>query len=156
MLPIGTYLAAAGLLILVGMAVLLPFLDRKSPAIPPPSAREQLELDRRSALRAIRELDEDFRTGKLAEADYRVLRAEQVQRGAEALRRQADQALSAVTPAPPTDIDAMIEGEVLALRRGGAAAARAVKPCPSCGRAIRAGDAFCANCGARVIPPESA
>lgn len=156
MLPVGTYLAAAALLIIVATAVLLPFLERKSPAIAPPSARDLLELERRSALRAIRELDEDFRTGKLAEADYRALRPEHVQRGAEALRRLAEQAPEPAEASSDQDIDALIEEEILAHRRGGTAAGRAARPCPACGKPTRAGDAFCAHCGARILSQDPA
>ena len=51
------------------------------------SVRRQRHIQERAAVvRTIRELDLDYRTGKLNEADYKGLREAQVQRGADTLR----------------------------------------------------------------------
>jgi hypothetical protein len=85
-MPFGTLLLALALLIVVGLLVAVPLLDKPAPAIEPPAAREQLEAERLAVIRAIRELDFDFKTGKLNDDDYKQLREAEVKRGAEILR----------------------------------------------------------------------
>jgi len=160
-LGIGTWLAGLALLLIVAALVALPLLDRQAPLAEPPSVRDALEAERQAIVRGIRELDFDFRTRKLDEADYRVLRQAQVLRGADILRRieAIDQAEAAAggqdATGPGADrIDAEIEARVAALKGGepdGAATKdQAAVACPSCGAPTRAGDLFCGKCGHRL------
>ncbi|MCL5996936.1 MAG: zinc ribbon domain-containing protein [Chloroflexi bacterium] len=137
---IGTILIGFALLIIVVTLIVLPLLDPRRPAVEPPSPREALQAEYAATVRAIRELDLDYRTHKLAEEDYKRLRADQVQRGAQILRE-----LDALqTGSAADDIDADIEAQVAVLRAGNAA-------CPACGAKGKAGDRFCARCGAPLL-----
>jgi rRNA maturation endonuclease Nob1 len=118
--------------------IAIPLLEQRRPAIEAPSPREVLEAEREATVRAIRELDLDFRTAKLTDEDYRLLRAAQVQRGAQILRE-----LDALKDG--SDIDAEIEAQVARLRRAPAV-------CACCGAPFKAGDRFCANCGHPLVP----
>lgn len=156
-IAVGSLLAGLALLVIVAVLVALPFLDRRTPVVAPASPRQALEEERRVIVRAIRDLDFDYRTGKLNEADYRALRAVQVERGAEVLRR-----LDACSPEPATPetgsynglgagdpVDAEIEASVTTVKRERAAGGqvRAAAACPACGNVISPGDRFCAQCG---------
>ncbi len=106
---IGTLLLGAALLIVFGAIIALPLFDRPAPVQPPLSRRETLMKAREDIVRQIRELDFDYRTHKINEADYQALRAELVQRGAELLRQ--------IDALPPEqDVDTDIERAVQKLR----------------------------------------
>ena len=94
------------------------------------------------ALRALRDVEYDYHTGKLDDADYELLRGE--------LTAEAVAALEAADPgvhgaaAVGTSVD--VEGEILRIRdqfRAGAA-------CGACGHRNPDGSRFCASCGERV------
>ena len=137
---IGTILIGFALLIIVVTLIVLPLLDARRPAVELPSPREALQAEHAVTVRAIRELDLDYRTHKLAEEDYKRLRADQVQRGAQVLRE-----LDALQPdSAADDIDVDIEAQVAVLRAGNAT-------CPACGATTKAGDRFCARCGAPLL-----
>jgi rRNA maturation endonuclease Nob1 len=131
---IGTILIGLALLIIVGVVIVSPLLEQRRPAIMPPTPREALELERESTLRAIREIDLDYRTHKLNEEDYKALRMQQVAHGAQVLRELDDLK-------GEQDIDTEIESQVAALRQAGAV-------CSACGNAVKEEDRFCAHCGA--------
>ncbi len=151
-MPLGTLLLGLALLIIIVVVVALPLLDRKTPAIQPPDRREALEQARRATISAIRELDFDYRTGKISAEDYKRLREAQVARGAQILREL--DALS--NEEAGHDTDAEIEAQVAHFRtvarvdghRRAEPADRVI--CPSCGRAAGAKDRFCPQCGQRL------
>jgi hypothetical protein len=90
--------------------------------------------ERESLIVAIRDLDHDYETGKVAEDDWRALREDLRARAMAYLREERD-----------------------AAARGGGAAAGAAAPaapaCPACAAPARPGDRFCAQCGAALAPP---
>lgn len=149
-MPLGTLFLGLALLIIVIVVVALPLLDRKTPAIQPLSRREALEQERRVVISAIRELDFDYRTGKIGEADYKRLRESRVARGAQILRELAE------LNDEEGDVDAEIEAQIACFRtvRLPDGRLRAVPPgeviCPSCGHAAGATDKFCPQCGQRL------
>ncbi|MDW8293501.1 MAG: zinc ribbon domain-containing protein [Anaerolineae bacterium] len=142
--PIGTLLLGLALLIVLALIVALPLFDRKTPVVRPPSRREALEAERRAVIHSIRELDFDFRTNKISEADYRALRAALVQRGAEVLR-----ALEALEE---RDVDAEIEARVAQLRetREATPVPANGRVCSGCGALLPSGARFCPSCGQPV------
>lgn len=163
---IGSLLFGLALLLVVATLIVLPLLDRKRPVVAPASPRLALEAERREIIRAIRDLDMDHRSGKMAEQDYRQLRADQVQRGAEVLRR-LDALEHEGAFVQEDERDRQIEAAVSAARRafrlpadgangaslGAATAVDGAEPeaCPSCGRAARPDDRFCPQCGNCLI-----
>lgn len=131
------------------------------------NAREQ----RRSALlarkeeilAALRELEVDFRGGKLPEEDYKAQREMLLEEGAEVLRElEALEAESRpevvgkseaeLAPEPKTAPIAEAEDPIEALlqARRAAMATRFIGFCPQCGAALRASHRFCPLCGAEV------
>jgi hypothetical protein len=85
-MPLGTLLLTLALFLLIALLIGIPLLDKKAPAVPPSSPKAQLEAERISVVRSIRELDFDHKTGKMNDDDYKALRESWVKRGAELLR----------------------------------------------------------------------
>ena len=167
---IGTILIGAALFIIVALYTASPLFETRRPAIAPLNHQQTLELERAAIVRTIRELDLDYRTGKLNEADYKGLREAQVQRGAETLREldeisrntevntevnteatadaeaQMQAKIDAVAEAESeAQMTAQIEARIAELRR-------TASVCKSCGKPLRDGDRFCASCGALTSP----
>jgi rRNA maturation endonuclease Nob1 len=117
---------------------------------------EQLRADRDRLRAQLRELDMDFETGKLAQAEYEKLRARRLQqieattraiRGAEGTeeptRAEADAEAAEVDGAA---IDLDLERRIAARKR---VLAQTETPlCPGCGTTIDPDDQFCRRCGA--------
>ncbi len=91
-------------------------------------------------LRALRDVEYDYHTGKLDDQDYEELKTELTAEAAQALKRaQLDDA--------PADVRASrvaaVEAEILAMR----AALRDVVSCSECNHSNPPGSHFCAACG---------
>ena len=142
-MPIGTLLLGLALMVIAGFIIALPLLDKRKPALQPPSKRAALEAERQDTVRAIHELDFDYRTHKINDDDYKHLREALVQRGAQVLRD-----LSALVERNDDDD---IEQRIDALRR--TTSATVALTCPSCGRALTAADKFCPQCGRNLDLP---
>lgn len=85
-------------LVMVGSFVLWPFISgRKSRAPRKPTELEQLRAEQNAVLAAIRDVDFDYQTGKLLEADYTTQRETLVERGVSLLKR-IDALESGTTP----------------------------------------------------------
>jgi hypothetical protein len=100
-----------------------------------------------AALIAVRDLDFDFQTGKVTEADYQPLRQQLLLAAAQAASAEA-----ARRPATRTSrharLDDDIESAVRKLRLGGQAARQpAPQTCAACGTAAAGTDRFCGHCG---------
>ena len=115
-MPLGTLLLTLALFLLVALLIGLPLLDKKAPAMQPPSVHEMFEAERLSVIRSIRELDFDYKTGKMDDNDYKSLRETWVKRGAEILR-ELDQLKSTQADADD-DIEAEIQKRAAKLKRG--------------------------------------
>nr|MCS5635581.1 zinc ribbon domain-containing protein [Myxococcota bacterium] len=94
-----------------------------------PASRSDWAVEREVLYESIRDLDHDFETGKIDEADYGVMRAE--------LRSHAIELMREEKQGPPS--------EPLAARTIGRA-------CPSCGAAAQVAWRFCAECGSDLDP----
>lgn len=116
-MDIGSIFLILGLLLLVGLFVARPLLDRRSQAV----SREEHELsallaERDQVLNALQELDFDFALGKVPENEYPAQRASLLQRGAMVLRG-LDQHQ---TVAPTQTVEARIEDAIARRRADGA------------------------------------
>jgi len=163
--------------VFVGAYIAQPLFARARVVSPPESSRDQLLAERDALYAAIRDLDLDFQTGKLLEADYLAMRDKYMARGVEILkqldalqvdRRQlgadrmppkagADNVEAAVQArragrAWPQIVEDEIETEVHARRRSQAAQQKSeARPkCPSCGFPVDPTDRFCGKCGAAL------
>ena len=140
-------------------------------AAPEESLREKLQAERNTVLTALRDLDFDFQTGKLAEADYRVTREKYAARGVEILKEldalgddgespaaaedeieAAVQARRAAKVMPSALKEDDIEAAIRARRQSARGAPQSTlrAQCPKCGRPIDPSDRFCARCGAAL------
>ena len=86
--------------------------------------------ERESLYAAIRDLEEDFETGKLSDGDFAALRGEL--RGRALALLQAERETGAPLPETPPEA--------------------AVAACSACGRTLAPEDRFCSRCGAAVEP----
>lgn len=141
------------------------------------SPRDKLVAERDAVYAVIRDLDFDFQTGKLLEADYRPMRETYVTRGVEILKQldavDATRGPLSVASGPtdgieaavrdrrrrrtqaarPTSPDDEIEAAIRARRQsktGGQPAGGGGRICPSCGHPFDSADRFCAKCGAAL------
>ncbi len=134
---------------LIGLAILIaclpflinPFQRRNSGILQKIVATEGPVERREAALRSLRDLDFDFRTGKISEEDHAVLRSGLLAEAA--LYIQEEQAAD-------TEIEALINArKVIRSRIPASRQTRLIPsgPCPSCGRKVHANDLYCISCG---------
>ena len=173
-------LIGLALAVVVAVYIAAPLTSRsRLMTAPEESPREKLLAERNTVLIAIRDLDFDFQTGKLLEADYRAMREKYAARGVEILKEldalPAGGRKSEVRGQKSADMDE-IEAAVQARRKAKSqvagrkeeddieAAVRARRQsqvqnqkseiqnlkCPSCGKPIDSTDKFCAKCGAAL------
>jgi predicted nucleic acid-binding Zn ribbon protein len=114
---------------------------------------------REATLSALRDLDFDFRTGKVSEEDYQPLRAQLLAEAARYLESEEkeEQQLEELIRARRAGqqgalkcehCDAPIQADQRFCARCGAAVKNAL--CPSCGKKIQPGDLFCSSCGHKI------
>jgi cytochrome c-type biogenesis protein CcmI len=139
-------MALLGALLLVTavvMFILLPVAKGQHASL----SREDDELTeaearRRVTLLALRDVEYDYHTGKLDEADYMALRAELSAEALAALEAADDEA---------GGTDADIEAEIAAVRAG----LEAGTTCGTCGHRNPDGSRFCAACGETLASREA-
>jgi hypothetical protein len=144
-MTLGSILLGLALLILVGLFVARPFLQRDAPSTRPQTGRQQLLAQKEAILAQIMTLEFDFETGKLPVELYQPERTELIAKAAVLLERLDNQ---------PDDkrVELEIEAAVAQLR-----GQRVVTPvpsvnghgryCPQCGTPTDPDDKFCAACG---------
>lgn len=104
---------------------------------------EELVSQRDAMYAAIKDLENEYATGKLSETDYRSLRAK-YEAKAVALLQELDRVVAKL---PQVETDDAIEREVAQWRR---ASRKGALQCPKCGASYAAADVFCAQCGASL------
>lgn len=174
-MTIGSIFLGLALLILVGLFVSRPLLKPDWQTSPKSTPLQALQAQKEAILVQIRNLEFDFETGKLAEADYQVTREEYMV-VAEEIFRQLDESGadftdfaheqdgSTLLPSLEDDIERAIarrrtktaligqpvEGFAPVETKG------AAKFCPECGKPNDPDDKFCANCGFKLVKPQHA
>jgi hypothetical protein len=126
-LPLPVAARAGFALLLAGAATAFLIAPLRSTRAEPPLVSRRAAhaaAERESVLAALRDLDEDFATGKLDVADHAQMRSELRARAVALLAAERD-ALAAPDPAP----------------------ARSATGCPSCAAEIAPGARFCSQCG---------
>jgi hypothetical protein len=135
------------LIVIAAVAIVAYPLFKPVPVVLPEASApvlEELVSQRDAMYAAIKDLENEYATGKLSEADYRSLRAK-YEAKAVAILQELDRVVAAL---PRAEVDDVIERQVAQLRRG--AMAERARTCPQCGAAYTAEDVFCAKCGASL------
>ncbi|MBI5166736.1 MAG: zinc ribbon domain-containing protein [candidate division NC10 bacterium] len=130
-----------GLAILIGYPLIKGSSDGSGKDTSEPEGLRELQLRKESVYAALKDLEFDYRTGKLSEQDYKEL-DEQYRYQAMSLLREIERTEEG------EDLSDRIEEEVRALRK-----ARTKAPglrCPSCQGQYRPGDRFCPSCGGHL------
>lgn len=167
-MSIGAFLLLLTVLVLVGLYLYAPFLNRRRASDPQVEHEVSvLMAERDRVINALRDLDFDAGLGKIPAEDYPAQRALLVQKGAEILRRLDE--LAPPAPAPfAVDRRSRIENaassrrqdapsltslvpddevESLIAERRKLRKERSAGFCPRCGRPVDVSDRFCPACG---------
>lgn len=126
--------------LLVGLALLAaalvyvgrPFFEKSRKGSKTIAKAGQAEA-RESVLSALRDLDFDYKTGKISEEDYQPLRAQLLSQAAQFMQKEDEE---------QKELEALIQSRRKSQSRQ--------LSCPSCGNKIVLGDTFCSSCGAKL------
>jgi hypothetical protein len=139
-------IACTAVVLLAGVYVLAPLFrePRGNLAV---ELLAETELDRLLNRKAVvygnlKDLEFEYKMGRLGDADFRRLEAGYKQEAAVILQKLDQLGVD-------TDVDAAIEKEVAA-RKSGRAGTTAAGKCPACGADLISGKKFCADCGRRL------
>ena len=136
-----------------------PFRQKQSVNLKACKTDEHLERKRESVLSALRDLEFDFKTGKVGEEDYTPLRAQLMVEAAQFIEQEQEE--EAKLEALIQTRRVMHSSAILCEHCGAPLEAgqrfctkcgKAVSQelCPSCGKTNRTGDQFCSSCGNRL------
>ena len=154
-----------GILILVGVFLYAPFLERRARRVTEEEHEtSSLMAERERVVNSLQELENDYQLGKVPEEDYPVQRTNLLQKGADILRK-----LDELEPVKAqNDKDARIERALAARRKNGSSSegtltddevesmiasrrkgrkAKSAGFCPKCGKPVMTSDKFCPSCG---------
>ena len=148
-------------LVLLGIAlyiIAMPFRQKEGKGAGKSKAAASNERRREEVLLALRDLEFDFKTGKVTEEDFRPLHAQLIAEAARFVEseKEDDQQLEALIQTRRTakalqKCDScgapMNAGQKFCSKCGATAK---TESCPSCGKKIHAGDLFCSSCGTRI------
>jgi len=165
-MQIAALLLTLGVIILVGLYLYAPFLERKSRRITDDEHElSALMAERDRAINSLQELDFDFNLGKIPEGEYPAQRADLLQKGADILRK-IDSFSS--NSGSAQDTEARLENAIAARRADGSSSQQQLTEddiesmiidrkkshteksagfCPNCGKPIMKSDRFCPSCG---------
>jgi hypothetical protein len=163
---------ALGILILVGVYLYMPFLERRARRVTEEEhTTSALLAERERVVTSLQELEFDYGLGKVPEEDYPTQRANLLQKGADVLRK-----LDELTPVKTQNDDAHLENVIAARRKNKSDnkadnktastdddiesmisarrkghKAKSVGFCPNCGKPVVASDKFCSACGKTLL-----
>ena len=149
-LIVGVILVAAGVILFVMMPVL-----RGDWAAMGRSEDEVTEVDARkqAALRGLRDAEYDYRSGKIDQADYEILKSDLARQALEAMEEESAGGHTADEGAPTDGAVKRskgsadrLEAEIARVRKGMAEG----RTCPGCGHLNVKKSRFCTGCGGRL------
>ncbi len=131
-MQISSLLIGVALLVVAVYCVSSPLL-KKNKSVVKAASNDAQPGQREAVLSALRDLDFDFKTGKVSEEDYQPLRAQLMVEAAQHME-------------PDKKDDEQLEALIQSRRKTQSKQAS----CPACGKKIVLGDLFCSSCGARL------
>lgn len=141
----------------------LPFQEKRWKGAKYADANFQPEGRRESVLAALRDLDFDFKTGKVTEEDYTPLRAQLMAKAAQLTRQEQEKEdkLEALIQSRRIKKEIYCDECGAPIETGQHFCSRCGSPvkqesCPSCGRRNKPADLFCTSCGTRLKVPTNA
>lgn len=153
------------ILLVVALAyVSLPFRQKGSTGLKRPKVNAS-EGRREAVFSALRDLEFDFKTGKVSEEDYAPLKAQLMTEAAHYVEQEKaeDEKLEALIQTRRSAqlqvincdrCGTSLEAGQRFCTKCGSAVSQDI--CPSCGGKIRAGDQFCSSCGSSLRVPVEA
>lgn len=135
-----------------------PFWEKRQKHVRNSTPTKQTHEQHEATLTAIRDLDFDYKTGKVSEEDYQPLRAQLLIEAAKFIeeQKQEEQQLEALIHSRRKTTqrtkcehcDAPIDaGQKFCSKCGNESTS---SMCPSCGKKMHTGDTFCSSCGTKV------
>lgn len=170
-LTIGSILVGLGIVVFLLLYLARPFVFPEDDWVR--HDREEVDallLRKQDLLRQIRELDDDMESDKVAPEMYHHTRPQLVKQAAIVMQQLDAHGYQEMTPVAyestndqieaavrqlriPREIDAAIEDAIRQTRSAAKPATTGrANFCPQCGRAVEAGDRFCAGCGHSLMP----
>jgi len=153
-----------GILILVGIFLYAPFLERRARRVTVEEHETSTLLaERERVLNSLQELESDYQLGKVPDEDYPTQRANLLQKGADILRKLDELAPGSTETSKQADketriiasrrkktsgkklTDDDIESMISSRRKG--RKSKSAGFCPKCGKPVMASDRFCPSCG---------
>jgi hypothetical protein len=113
---------------------------------------------REAALATLRDVEADYRSGRISQSDYEEVRLEAIGEGAivlselDRLAENSQSATESVVAQIEAEVQELLGEQVPGRRISRVAVEDSVAPgeCAACGAITRSGDAFCARCGAAI------
>jgi len=150
-----------GLVLFIAALVFVsrPFRQKQHAGLKARKVEEQPGARRAAVLSALRDLEFDFKTGKVGEEDYTPVRAQLMAEAAQFIEQEQEEEkkLEALIQTRRVAHEAAIlcehcgtalEADQRFCSKCGTAAGQEL--CPSCGKKNRTGDQFCSSCGSRL------
>jgi len=165
-MQIAAILLTLGVIILVGLFLYAPFLERSGRRVTEEEHEfSSLLAERDRAVNSLQELDFDFKLGKIPEGEYPAQRADLLQKGADILRKidsfsanagsaqdtesRLEKAVAARRADGSTEIEQLTDDDLesMIIDRRKTRKEKSAGFCPNCGKPIMAADKFCPSCG---------
>ena len=163
-MEITSIIVGVGLFAVSIVYVILPFRQKRLKTTSTLDARASQKGQRDAVLSALRELDFDFRTGKISEEDYTPLRTQLMVEAAQYIEteeKESEQLEALIRTRRATQKQGLkcehCDAPIRAGQRFCSTCGSAInyEQCPSCGKKIQTGDLFCSACGNKIqIPME--